>query len=89
MNYELWAWHENITLAYFVSLGDPVVSLVLKCGFFSELLAFARYLWAFSVGQERHTSQHSNILVAFRSLNIGMEYSLAFLIEFERHTLQR
>ena len=35
---------------------------------FSEFLAFARCLWAFSVaGQEGHTSQRSSTLVAFVS----------------------
>ena len=51
-------------------------------------LAFPRYLWAFSVGEQGHVSQHSNILVALGRPNIGKEQSLAFFIEFERHTLQ-
>ena len=57
--------HENITLAYFVFSGDQSSALSLTVGF-SELLAFAQYLWAFSVGQGRHTSQRFSTLVAIR-----------------------
>ena len=45
--------HENIALAYFLFFGDWWSALSLSVGF-SELLAFAQYLWTFSVGQERH-----------------------------------
>ena len=41
--------HENIILAYIVSLGDQPSPVSLGVGL-SELLAFALYLWAFSVG---------------------------------------
>ena len=74
---------ENITLAYFAFLGDQPSALSLSVGFL-ELLAFTRYLRALSVGQEEHTSQRSNILIALRKRNIGRENSLAFFIEFDR-----
>ena len=54
---------EYITLAYFVFLGDRSSTLSLSVGF-SELLASARYMWTFSVGQEGHASQGSDILIA-------------------------
>ena len=80
-------------LKYYFSLfcifGRLVVSYVLKCGLFSELLPLSRYLWAFLVGQEGHISQRSNVLIAFRRPNIGKKHSLAFFFEFDWHTLQR
>ena len=79
--------HENITLAYSVFLGNWSSALSLNVGF-SVLLSFTRYFWAFSVGQEGHTSQRFNISVAFRRPNIGRENFPAFFIEFDRHTLQ-
>ena len=33
--------------------------------------------------------QHSNILFAFRRPHVEMEHSLAFLIKYDRHTLQQ
>ena len=48
------------------------------------------YLWAFSVGQERHTLQRSNICiwVAFRIPNIGKKTFFGFFTEFDRKPLQ-
>ena len=44
---------------------------------FSELLAFVRFFWAFSIGQEGHPSQRSNILFAFRRQDTGRKHYLA------------
>ena len=46
--------HENTTLVCFVILED-------RSSAFSELLAFARYLGAFSVGQEGHSLNSTDI----------------------------
>ena len=56
----------------------------------SELLAFAQYLWAFSVaGQEGHTSQRSSVVLQFPSFlktKCWKETFFAFFIEFDRQT---
>ena len=86
---QLWAFCIKIILLWLIGIfGKLVVSpvLVWAC---SELLASTRYLWASSVGQEGHTSQRSNSLVAFRRPNIGRESSLPFFIEFDKHSLQQ
>ena len=57
-----------------------VVSSVLKSELFRIFQAFARYLWAFLVGQEGHTPERYNILAAFIRPSIGREHSLAFLL---------
>ena len=78
-NYGLGFLHEDITLAYFVFLGDWSSPLSLSVDF-SELLAFSRYQCGFSVRQEGHTSQHADILVALGSPDIGRKHSLASFI---------
>ena len=80
--------HENITFSYFVFLVEWSSALSLSVGFF-RTFGLARYLWSFSVGQSRHTSQLSNILVAFKRPNIGRKHFLAFFFDYERHTLQQ
>ena len=86
---QLWAFCMKILFRLFSYFWETSRQLCPQVWAFSERLAFTRYLWAFSVGQEGHTSQRSNTLVAFRRPNIGMEHSLAFFTEFVRHSLKR
>ena len=51
---------------------------------FQNFLLSLDICWAFSVGQDGHTSRF-NLLVAFRRPNIGREHSLAFFIEFDTY----
>ena len=67
----------------FCIFGRLVVSSVLKCGLFQNFWVFGRYL---SCRLFQLASQRFNVLVAFRRPNIGKEQSLAFLIEFDRHS---
>ena len=75
--------HENITLAYFFLLLETARQLC-PVALFQNFLLSLDICWAFSVGQEGHTSCF-NLLVAFRRPNIGREHSLAFFIEFDTY----
>ena len=54
-------------LAYFAFLGETAPQPCPYVWGSSEHLTITRYLWAFSVGLEGHTSQPSDILFAFRN----------------------
>ena len=85
---QLWAFFMEILLwliLYFWVTGHQLCPLELLE--LSELLAFVRCMWAFSVSQEGHTSQRSNILIVFGRPNIGIEHFLAFFDEFDWQNL--
>ena len=79
---------ENDSLAYFAILGELSSGLSFTVGLF-KTLSFLSLLAGFSEGNERHTSQHPNVLAGLRRPNIRTELFLAFCTKFERHTLQR
>ena len=57
-NYGL--FQKNYTLAYFAFFENHRL-VCPKLQAFSELFVSSRYQYAFSIGQEGHTSQHSNV----------------------------
>ena len=87
----LWAFYLKILLWLILYFWKTGGQLCLWLGAFSELLAFARYLLAFfSWARVTHIwSQRPNIFVVFRRPNVGREHSLTFVIEYDRHILQR
>ena len=65
LNYGRFAWEINITLAYFVFPRDRSLALSLSVGLLGTF-GFRSTVVGFSIGQEGHTSQRSNISVVIR-----------------------
>ena len=65
---KLWAFSIKITLWRILHFFENRRLVCPKLRAFSELFVSSRCQWAFSIGQEGHTSQHSNVYVGFQKI---------------------